>query len=135
MHPSTRFLGIVIVVVLGIGAAFTGLSSSRLAAATITVDPAGGGDFADIQPALDAAGPGDMVLVRPGDYVVREPLDPNRLHDPANPGSHPVKDIVLRSAAGPESTIVRMAAEPLDPGRASVIEIRNGEGVASVVEG
>jgi len=33
------------------------------------VDAAGGGDFTDIQPAVDAAASGDLVLVRAGDYT------------------------------------------------------------------
>jgi len=36
-------------------------------AATIVVDPAGGGGFDRIQPALDAAAEGDTVLVMPGE--------------------------------------------------------------------
>ena len=38
-----------------------------------------------------------------------------------------MKDIVLRSAEGPEVTIVRMAEAALDPARASVVVFENGE--------
>ena len=72
-----------------------------IAAATLVVDPAGGGPFAAIQPALDAAAPGDTVLVRPGEYLLVEPLDFNRLHDPGNPASPPVKDLFLAAEAAP----------------------------------
>ena len=34
----------------------------------IVVDPSGGGDFTDIQPAIDAAADGDVILVRGGTY-------------------------------------------------------------------
>jgi hypothetical protein len=34
----------------------------------IVVDGAGGGDFLEIQPAIDAALDGDVILIRPGDY-------------------------------------------------------------------
>ena len=56
------------------------LLGAPAAAATITVG--GGGDFASIQPALDAASYGDTVLVRPGEYLVTESLDFNRRYDP-----------------------------------------------------
>jgi len=36
----------------------------------IVVDPSGGGDFTEIQPAIDAAADGDTVLVQPGEYVI-----------------------------------------------------------------
>ena len=38
-------------------------------AKTITVDLNGGGDFTEIQAAIDAAGDGDTVLVAAGEYV------------------------------------------------------------------
>ena len=38
-------------------------------------------DYETIQEALDTAGDGDTVLVAPGEYVITEPLDFNRLHD------------------------------------------------------
>jgi len=41
------------------------LSPGVLAAATLVVDPAGGGDFKTIQPAIDAAADGDRVQVKP----------------------------------------------------------------------
>lgn len=83
------------------------VSGSLLLAGTITVDPSGGGDFSAIQPALDAAADGDTVLVKPGEYVIAEPLRFNRLHDPANPASPPLKDVVLRSEGGAERTVLR----------------------------
>ena len=39
----------------------------------------GGVEFIEIQPAIDAAEDGDEVLVRPGEYVITEPIDFNRL--------------------------------------------------------
>ena len=67
-------------------------------AATIVVDPGGGGDFTEIQPAIDAAADGDTVLVKSGEYVITEPIDFNSLHDPDDPASPPVKDILPSSS-------------------------------------
>src|SRR6188474_1656426 len=45
------------------------LSTPALALGQVhVVDANGGGDFADIQPAVDAAGEGDVILVRGGHY-------------------------------------------------------------------
>ena len=46
--------------------------------ATWVVDGAGGGDFLTIQPAVDAAGPGDSVLVRAGLYRGRVNISPEK---------------------------------------------------------
>src|SRR5262245_26613828 len=77
----------------------------RSPAATITVDQGGGGDFTGIQEALDAAGDGDLVLVRPGTYAIFETLDFNRLLPPTADGS---RNLVLQSEAGPAATVIRM---------------------------
>ncbi len=98
-------------------------------AATITVDRNGGGDYTEIQPAIDAAADGDTVLVQPGEYVISKPLDFNRAHDPEDPGSPPVKDITLRSAEGAEVTTIRMADE--EP----VVIFEHGETASSSLEG
>ncbi len=45
------------------------LLSMTAGAATIVVDPGGGGDYTFIQPAVTAAATGDTVLVRPGTYT------------------------------------------------------------------
>jgi hypothetical protein len=44
-------------------------------AATIVVDPKGGGRFTAIQPAIDSAADGDLVLVEPGEYLLDEPIE------------------------------------------------------------
>ena len=67
-------------------------------AATIIVDPSGGGDFIEIQPAIDAAQNGDTVLVKPGEYVITESIDFNRLHESADPNAPPAKNITLLTA-------------------------------------
>lgn len=64
-------------------------------------------DYPTIQEAVDAAADGDTVTVAPGEYVVRDPIDFNPRFDPRNPESPPVKNITLRSSAGPEQTIIR----------------------------
>jgi len=93
--------------------------ASVLQAATLTVDLAGGADYTDIQSAIDAAADGDTVLVMPGEYVITEPINFNRLHDPGNPASPPVKNITVKSEGGAEVTTIRMAETPTEPDRRS----------------
>lgn len=103
---------------------------------TIVVDITGSGDYTAIQPALNAAREGDTVLVKPGEYVIREPLDFNASPAATPPGARPPgKDLVLRSEAGPESTVIRMAADPADPDYASVFVFGAEETRASRLEG
>src|SRR5512143_3537222 len=101
------------------------VSSSALVAATLTVDLNGGADYADIQSAIDAAADGDTVRVKPGEYVITEPINFNRLHDPANPASPPVKNIAVRSEGGAEVTVIRMGV-PKESTWASVVVFENG---------
>jgi len=104
-------------------------------AATLVVDVAGGGDFDDVQSALDAAAGGDTVLVGAGEYVLEAPLDFNRLHDPDDPGAVPVKDLVLRAESGADATTLRLSADVVGLRVASVIVFTKGETEASTVEG
>ncbi len=85
-----------------------------------------------IQEAIDAAADGDVVLVPPGEYVISEPLDFNRLHDQEDPESPPVKNITLRSQAGSGETVLRMASSVED---VRVVVFRSGESEESVMEG
>jgi hypothetical protein len=120
-------------VILGFVAAW-GLSLSCFGA-TLTVDLIGGADYTEIQPAIDAAADGDTVLVKPGEYVVAEPIDFNKLHDPEDPASPPVKNIVVRSDGGAEATTIRMSVTPADPNRASLAVFESGESKESKLEG
>ena len=86
-------------------------------AATITVDVGGGGDFTDIQAAVEAAADQDTVLVKPGEYVVAESI------------SFQGKTLTLKGESGPVETTIRMT------GRDSVVVFDNGEGEAAVLEG
>lgn len=64
---------------LRLAAVVLGSVLSPLAASTLTVGPPGSGaGFSDIQPAIDAAQPGDTILVLPGSYTsfkLTKPLD------------------------------------------------------------
>ncbi|MGH7378240.1 MAG: right-handed parallel beta-helix repeat-containing protein, partial [Candidatus Methylomirabilales bacterium] len=75
------------------------------------------------------------MLVGPGEYVITEPLDFNRLRDPNLPGSPPLKNLVLTSERGAEETVIRMSEAPSDPNRASVIVFTRGEGRTSRLQG
>ena len=108
------------------------LPASAIYAETLVVDLNGDGDFTEIQPALDAAQDGDTVLVRAGEYVIREPLDLNRFHDLGDPV--PPRILVVRSESGPEQTTIRMQ-DPIDPERASVVIFKSREDQETVLEG
>ena len=56
------------------GLAWISLFSTPAWSRTILVDDAGNGEFLEIQPAIDAATDADVVLVRPGEYVITESL-------------------------------------------------------------
>jgi parallel beta-helix repeat protein len=91
--------------------------------ATLTVDLSGSADFTDLQSAIDAAADGDTVLVKPGEYVIAEPI------------TFKGKAINVRSEAGSEATTIRMSETPADAARASVAVFEGGENAASVLEG
>ena len=109
------------------------LVCSLCSGATLTVDLNGGADYTAIQPAIDAAADGDTVLVKAGEYVVTEPINFNRLHNPDNPAGPPVKNIVVRSEGGAEVTTIRVA--PPEGQSASVASFTSGETHQSVLEG
>ncbi|HAK93634.1 MAG TPA: hypothetical protein DCM87_01155 [Planctomycetes bacterium] len=95
-----------------------------LGGATLTVDPSGaGGAFTAIQPAIDAASAGDIVVVLPGTYVVSAPL------------SFLGKAVTVRSRDGAAATTIRMADTPADAARASIVVFGAADGEGAVLEG
>jgi len=106
-----------------IGVSFSVTACPVCRAAVIVVDQAGGGDFTEIQPALDAAQAGDQIRVMPGEYVISVPINfrGNALR--------------LYSESGPQVTTIRMAKNRQDPKRASVVIFESGETEESVLEG
>jgi parallel beta-helix repeat protein len=111
------------------------LLTSSLPAATLIVDLSGGGDYTDVQSALDAAADGDTVLVKPGDYLISEPIQFNRLHQPGDPLSPPFKDLIVRSEGGEDATMISISPLPSDPATQPVVLFDKGEGPASGLEG
>ncbi len=113
------------------GLLFTALTPLGLAygAETIVVDCTGAGRYTEIQLALNAAADGDTVLVKPGVYEIRAPID-------FNPGPiSPPKNVKLVSEAGPDHTTIRMADPPANRLRSSIMIFESGESGASLVEG
>ncbi|MBN1420600.1 MAG: carboxypeptidase regulatory-like domain-containing protein, partial [Planctomycetes bacterium] len=90
---------------------------------TLVVDCAGGGDFVDIQSAIDAALFGDTVIVRPCIYEITSPI------------TFRGKGIAVRSEGGPEATVIRMSATPPDAQRATVVVFESGETEEAILDG
>lgn len=103
-------------------AALSLLPAAPTHAATIEVDWAGSGDYERIQDGIDAASPGDTVLVHPGTYA----HEGNRNLDFGG------KDIVLRSLAGWESTTID--AHGAAGGHHRGFYLHSGETSAAVIE-
>ncbi len=88
-------------------------------ASTLVVDLGGTGNFSAIQPAIDAAQPGDTVLLKAGEYEITESI------------RFKGKAITVRSESGPEATTIRMS-EAVVVQDASVVSFENEETPAAV---
>jgi hypothetical protein len=89
-------------------------STPLLAQTTHSVNLDDSAGFTEIQSAIDVAADGDVALVAPGEYVITEPIDFDRLHDPHDPESPPLKNLLLRWEGGADETIIRMSENPVD---------------------
>ena len=72
--------------------------------------------------------------MKSGEYVIMEPINFDRLHDPEDPESPPVKDITFRLEAGAATTIIRMSDTTIDPDTPSVVIFDSKESGKAVVE-
>jgi len=99
-----------------IAAAILAAAASPAFANTWIVATDGSGDFTSVQSAITAAQSGDSVLVGPGTYIENIRFAG--------------RDIVLKSIAGPEVTILDGSSQPR-----SVVEFMMGESNACLIEG
>lgn len=90
-------------------------------------------DAPGIQEAIDRARDGDKILVAPGQFVLSQPLDFNRLRDPA--GSAPPRNLVLQSEEGPDKTRITLSSEADVALSRSVVIFRSGEDRTSSLDG
>lgn len=104
-------------------------------AEVITVALDGSGDHEDLQAAVDAAGDGDEIRVGPGEHLVSSPLDLNPLHDPEDPESPPLRNLIVRSEEGPERTTLRVPVLEPDPLYIPVVVFAKGEDGRTVLDG
>jgi len=99
------------------------LPAPRCSAATLVVDPGGGGDHTGIQSALYAANSGDEIIVKSGEYLITEPIN------------FQGKEVTVRSESGSEMTTIRFSDQPADPNRVRVVIFESGETPAATLEG
>jgi hypothetical protein len=108
MRPSIRFVAAVMLALL-----ILVIPAIAAPANTITVCPLGC-DYAALQPAIDAATPGDTILIGSGTYTGQLVLK---------------SDLTLRAQAGPTHTIVTASASPIVSGSNLVSVTLEGLGI------
>ena len=96
------------------------LTTFLLAGGTAAADIYVPDDYPTIQGSIDAASPGDTIIVRPGTYVENI--------------SFKGKAITVTSEAGAKDTVID-GHKPADPDVGSVVVFRSGEGPGSVLQG
>lgn len=119
---SERFMNKAVLSLTFVVATFT-IPAIPAVGREIVVDGGGDGEFTEIQPAIDLAVEGDTVLVRPGEYLITEPI------------SFKGKLITVEGASGAGETTIRMSERPADPTRATVVVFENREGRGAVLSG
>jgi hypothetical protein len=95
------------------------LSLAPVYSGTLIVEQGGGGDFEDIQLAIDGATDRDTVVVKPGEYVIEDTIDFSG------------KAITVRAEKGhgAQDTVIRMV------GVGPVVSFARQEGLDSVLKG
>ncbi len=111
--------------------------STTIQSEIITIDSSGDDDHKTFQKALDRAQDGDIILVEPGEYILKAPLNINLQVPIPEEGEERVlgKNLIIRSKEGSESTVLQMSEEPISLEEASIFIFRSGETQQTILDG